>query len=366
MIIERSQSHSIGSDARTLPLALTMGDPAGIGPEITLLAYEQRSTRALPPFAVYADPTTLEARAKGIGLDINCEAITDLREVADSFKSGLPVIPISLAKRAEPGLPDPANAQAVIASIEAAAAAVMAGSASAIVTNPIAKSVLYAAGFSHPGHTEFLAHLADSAKQDTKTLPVMMLACDELRVVPVTIHIPLSDVPQALTQELIVETVRITAEALERYFGIDKPRIRLTGLNPHAGEDGSLGTEDQTTIKPAIAKLRALGIDAMGPAPADTMFHESARKTYDVAVAMYHDQALIPIKTLAFDRGVNITLGLPFIRTSPDHGTAFDIAGKGCASPESLIAAIHMADAMKTAETACLAKRSLEAAGPHR
>lgn len=365
MINAPSQTNHSGPVSPAPPV-LTMGDPAGIGPEITLLAYEQRSKRALPPFAIYADPAMLEARARDIGLTTKCITVADPREATDSFERGLPVIPISLAKPAAPGDPDPENAQAVITSIEAATAAVFAGSAAAVVTNPIAKSVLYASGFSYPGHTEFLAYLADCAKPGSKTHPVMMLACDELRVVPVTIHIPLSNVPQALTKELIVETVRITAEALERYFEIDSPRIRLAGLNPHAGESGSIGTEEQSTIKPAIHTLRALGINATGPAPADTMFHEAARKTYDVAVAMYHDQALIPIKTLAFDRGVNVTLGLPFIRTSPDHGTAFDIAGQSRASPESLIAAIHMATTMKSAENAFLAQRSLEAAGPHR
>lgn len=327
-----------------------MGDPAGIGPELTLIAFDQRHTRKLPPFAVYADPGMLVARAAAIGVDVEISQISDLREARDVFSGRLPVMPVPLAAPAVPGNPDPTNARAVIASIESATAAVLAGHASAVVTNPIAKSVLYAAGFAHPGHTEFLAHLADRANPGAATHPVMMLASDELRVVPVTIHIALADVPAALSRELIVKTARITDSALRRYFGVAAPRLRIAGLNPHAGESGSLGSEDQAIIVPAIAELREAGIDATGPAPADTMFHAAARETYDAAIAMYHDQALIPIKTLAFDRGVNVTLGLPFVRTSPDHGTAFDIAGQGSASPESLIAAIDMAAAMTAAD----------------
>lgn len=328
-----------------------MGDPAGIGPELTLIAFDQRHTRDLPPFAVYADPGMLATRAAAIGLEVEICLVGDPQAARSAFATRLPVIPVPLAAPAVPGKPDPANAGAVIASIEAATAAVLSGHAAAVITNPIAKSVLYAAGFAHPGHTEFLAHLADRAIPGPATHPVMMLASDELRVIPVTIHIPLADVPAALSRELIVKTARITDAALRRYFGIDAPRLRLAGLNPHAGESGSLGSEDEAIIVPAIAELREAGIDATGPAPADTMFHAAARETYDAAIAMYHDQALIPIKTLAFDRGVNVTLGLPFVRTSPDHGTAFDIAGQGRASPESLIAAINMAAAMTAADT---------------
>ena len=335
------------------PSVLTMGDPAGIGPELTLIAFARRHARGLQPFAVYADPDMLAVRAAALGLDVAIKSITDPTKARDAFAAALPVIPVALARPSVPGEPDPENARAVIASIEAAVAAVQAEHASAVVTNPIAKSVLYAAGFSHPGHTEFLAHLADHGSPGAApTHPVMMLASQELRVVPVTIHIPLADVPAALSRELIVKTVGITAEALQRYFGIASPRLRVTGLNPHAGESGSIGGEDEAIIAPAIAELRGLGIDATGPAPADTMFHAAARATYDAAIAMYHDQALIPIKTLAFDRGVNVTLGLPFVRTSPDHGTAFDIAGQGRASPESLIAAIELADSMTAAEAA--------------
>lgn len=347
---ELSSAAAPGRPAPVLPV-LTMGDPAGIGPEITLMAYAERQARNLPPFAIYADPDMLAARAAALGQNVKLAVISDPREAPAAFETHLPVIPVTLASPAIPGQPDPVNAHAVIASIEAAAEAVRAGFASGVVTNPIAKAVLYAAGFAHPGHTEFLAHLADRQNPGAATHPVMMLASDELRVVPVTIHIPLTQVATSLSRELIVRTVRITTEALQRHFGIANPRIRVAGLNPHAGEEGSIGTEDQAIIAPAIAELQELGIDAIGPSPADTMFHEAARQTYDAAVAMYHDQALIPIKTLAFDRGVNVTLGLPFIRTSPDHGTAFDIAGRGIASPESLIAAIDMAVRMARADT---------------
>lgn len=353
-----------GQSALAVPV-LTMGDPAGIGPEITLIAYAQRRAHSLLPFAIYADPDMLAARAAAIGHDIKLAIISHPREAHAAFQTHLPVIPVRLTSPAIAGKPDTANAPAVIASIEAATDAVRADSASALITNPIAKAVLYAAGFAYPGHTEFLAHLADRENPGAATHPVMMLASDELRVVPVTIHIPLALVPASLSQELIVKTVQITAAALQRYFGIDNPRIRVAGLNPHAGEDGSLGSEDQMIITPAIAELRGLGINATGPSPADTMFHEAARQTYDAAVAMYHDQALIPIKTLAFDRGVNVTLGLPFIRTSPDHGTAFDIAGQGIASPESLISAINMAVRMAQADAGPTGSASVASTEPH-
>jgi 4-hydroxythreonine-4-phosphate dehydrogenase len=223
-----------------------------------------------------------------------------------------------------------------------AVADVLAGRAAAVVTNPIAKSVLYRAGFAHPGHTEFLAELAAEATGQT-VQPVMLLWSSELSVVPVTIHIPLKDVVAALSADLIVTTARIVASDMAKRFGLARPRIAVAGLNPHAGEDGGLGTEDRDIIAPAVAQLQAEGIDAVGPLPADTMFHERARAAYDVALCMYHDQALIPVKTLAFDHAVNVTLGLPFVRTSPDHGTAFDIAGSGKANPASLIAALTLA-----------------------
>lgn len=324
-------------------IALTQGDPAGIGPELALLAWRQRREAALPPFACLADPDHLERLARRLGLDIPLKPC-GWSEAEAQFDDALPIIPLEHAVATEPGRPDPASATGTIEAIDRAVAAVRQGQAAALVTNPIAKSVLYAAGFAHPGHTEYLAHLA--ADGGTAPLPVMLLWCEDLAVVPVTIHVPLSKVPQLLTTELIVETGRIVAAELARRFGVANPRLALSGLNPHAGEGGALGEEDDAVIAPAIARLKALGIDARGPYPADTMFHARARAGYDAALAMYHDQALIPIKTIAFDDGVNVTLGLPFIRTSPDHGTAFDIAGQGVARPDSLCAALRLADRM--------------------
>jgi 4-hydroxythreonine-4-phosphate dehydrogenase len=326
-----------------LPLALTQGDPAGIGPELTLLAWQRREALALPAFACIADIEHLARLARRLGLDMPLRAC-DWDEAARFFPDALPVIPLGHVVAVEPGRPDTASAEGTIAAISRAVAAVRQGKAGALVTNPIAKAVLYKAGFSHPGHTEYLAHLA--AEGGVPPRPVMMLWCEDLAVVPVTIHVPLRAVPELLTTELIVETGRIVADALIRQFGIAAPRIAVSGLNPHAGESGTLGQEDDAIIRPAIESLRALGIDARGPHAADTMFHARARAGYDAALAMYHDQALIPIKTIAFDEGVNVTLGLPFIRTSPDHGTAFDIAGKGIARPESLCAALRLAARM--------------------
>ena len=254
----------------------------------------------------------------------------------------MPVVPLELAVTASPGKPDASSAPAAIASIRRAVADVMAGRAAAIVTNPVAKNVLYRSGFAEPGHTEFLARLAAEAT-GKPVQPVMMLWSSELAVVPVTIHLPLKDVVTALTSDLIVQTGRIVAHDLRERFGVARPRIAVAGLNPHAGEAGAMGEEDVSIVAPAVARLKAEGIDVLGPLPADTMFHEKARASYDVALCMYHDQALIPIKTLAFDHAVNVTLGLPFVRTSPDHGTAFDIAGTGKADPSSLIAALTLA-----------------------
>lgn len=329
-------------------LALTQGDPAGIGPEIALMAWLRRQELALPPFACLANVALLSGLADRLGLPVPVRTV-DWSEAEACFATALPVIELKNAPVAQAGRPDPANAAGVIEAIERAVAAVEAGQAAALVTNPIAKSVLYAAGFRHPGHTEFLAALAgrDAA---SRPQPVMMLWSEELAVVPVTIHVPLAAVPGLLTTELIVATGRIVAAELTRRFGIAKPRLALSGLNPHAGEGGALGGEDEAVVAPAVAQLRALGIAASGPYPADTMFHARARAGYDVALAMYHDQALIPIKTIAFDEGVNVTLGLPFIRTSPDHGTAFDIAGKGIARPDSLCAALRLAARMAAAE----------------
>jgi 4-hydroxythreonine-4-phosphate dehydrogenase len=263
-------------------------------------------------------------------------------QATETFARALPVVPLGTPVTAPPGKPDASSAPAAIASIRRAVADVLAGDAAAIVTNPVAKNVLYRSGFAEPGHTEFLAKLAQEAT-GIAARPVMMLWSPELAVVPVTIHLPFKDVVTQLTSDLVFETGRIVARDLTARFGISRPRIVVAGLNPHAGEQGSLGEEDRAIVAPAVHRLQEEGIDAVGPLPADTLFHERARAAYDVALCMYHDQALIPIKTLAFDHAVNVTLGLPFVRTSPDHGTAFDIAGKGIADPSSLVAALTLA-----------------------
>ena len=286
--------------------------------------------------------------AERLGLPVPLRSV-GWDEAETCFDTALPVIELEHRAQAQSGRPDPANAAGVIEAIERGVEAVETGKAAALVTNPIAKSVLYAAGFRHPGHTEFLAEVAGRGREATPR-PVMMIWSEELAVIPVTIHIPLAAVPEQLTTELIVETGRIAAADLKRRFGVASPRLALCGLNPHAGEGGALGKEDAAVVAPAIERLRALGIEASGPYPADTLFHARARAGYDVALGMYHDQALIPIKTIAFDDGVNVTLGLPFIRTSPDHGTAFDIAGKGIARPDSLCAALRLAACMVAAE----------------
>jgi len=330
--------------AGSLPLALTMGEPAGIGGEIALAAWQQRASAGLAPFFIIDDPARLAALARRLGLDVPLLRIDAPGETAARFAEALPVLPLAQPVVAEPGRLDPANAPAVLESIRRAVGLARAGEASAVVTNPIHKQVLMEAGFHHPGHTEFLAELTEAARA-----PVMMLACPELRVVPVTIHMPLRRVPEILTTDRIVETGYTTAEGLRRLFGIARPRLAVAGLNPHAGEGGQLGTEDDAVVRPAVERLRRDGIEAFGPLPADTMFHAAARRGYDAALCMYHDQALIPIKTIDFEGGVNVTLGLPIIRTSPDHGTALDIAGKGKASPASLLAALRMAAAMAAA-----------------
>ncbi len=309
-------------------LALTMGDPAGIGGELTVQAWQALRGNG-PAFTAIDDP----ARLRGIPV----RAVRSLAEAAAVFAEALPVLPIELAAAAVPGHPDSRNAAAVIASIERAVRLAKAHEATGVVTNPISKAVLYAAGFPHPGHTEFLAALTGCAH------PVMMLANHFLRVVPVTIHVGLRAALDSLTAEAIVVTSRITAAALRTQFGIAAPRLAMAGLNPHAGEGGAMGDEEARLILPAIAVLRAEGIDVTGPHPPDTLFTPTARGGYDAAICMYHDQALIPLKTLDMASGVNITLGLPIIRTSPDHGTAFDIAGQGRADPASLIAALRLA-----------------------
>ena len=327
----------------TKPLAVTLGEPAGIGPDIALAAWQQRGAQGLPPFYLIGDVDFLRARAQRLRLDITFAETTPDR-ATHLFDSALPVVATGDVVTAQPGVPDASSAPAAIASIRRAVADVKAGLAAAVITNPIAKSVLYRAGFTHPGHTEFLAELA--ARDGVMPMPVMLLWSPQLAVVPVTIHHALRDAIALLTGDLIVRTARIVASDLNKRFGIMNPRLAVSGLNPHAGEDGTLGHEDRDVVAPAVAALRAEGIDARGPLPADTMFHAAARATYDCALCMTHDQALIPVKTLAFDEAVNVTLGLPFIRTSPDHGTAFDIAGTGKANPSSLIAALKLAAQM--------------------
>jgi 4-hydroxythreonine-4-phosphate dehydrogenase len=323
------------------PLALTLGEPAGIGPDITFAAWRARATDDIEPFYLLADPDFIARRARQMAPDLDI-AVVEPEAAWCAFRSALPVVDIGVAVSAEPGRPDQSSAPAAVAAIRRAVADVGAGVASAIVTNPIAKNVLYRSGFVEPGHTEYLARLSAEAT-GVHARPVMMLWSPELAVVPVTIHLPLKQVITALTGDLVVETGRIVARDLSHRFGIARPRLAVAGLNPHAGEDGALGDEDITVVRPAVERLRAEGIDARGPLPADTLFHAAARASYDAALAMYHDQALIPIKTLAFDHAVNVTLGLPFVRTSPDHGTAFDIAGSGRADPGSLIAALKLA-----------------------
>jgi len=329
------------------PLALTLGDPAGIGPDITLFAWLAQRHEPIPPFVLIGDPAALDARAERLGLKVPIAIIGEAEAAETRFAEELPVLPINVTGTVVPGRPDASAAPAVQQSIEQAVRLVQSGDARAVVTNPISKAMLYRGGFAFPGHTEYLAALAASGGKAPH--PVMMLAADGLRVVPVTIHIPLKEVIQVLSKELILATIEITANDLRRYFGIARPRLAVSGLNPHAGEEGALGHEESDIIAPAIEAARARGFDVTGPHPADTMFHTAARATFDAAICMYHDQALIPLKTLAFDKGVNVTLGLPFIRTSPDHGTAFGIAGTGKASPRSLIEALRLADSMSRA-----------------
>jgi 4-hydroxythreonine-4-phosphate dehydrogenase len=323
-----------------LPLALTMGEPAGIGGEIALQAWLRRAD-GVPPFYLIDDPDRLRALAARFGWGVPLQVIDAPERAVGIFAKALPVMPVDGTVGAMPGRPDPADGTLVTGAIDKAVAAARDGRAAAVVTNPINKEALYRAGFRHPGHTEYLAELAGPG-----THAVMMLACPELRVVPVTIHLALRQAIETLSSAMIVAAGRVTHAALLRDFAVAAPVIAVAGLNPHAGEGGSLGHEDRDIVMPAIAELRALGIDARGPMAADTMFHAAARHGYDAALCMYHDQALIPIKTIDFDGGVNVTLGLPFIRTSPDHGTAFDIAGQGIARPDSLIAAVRLAAEM--------------------
>lgn len=325
------------------PLALTMGEPAGIGPDLIVQLYADRRALDLPVFAVHGSPDLLAARAKRLGLDIGIEAVTP-QQTAETFARALPVIAIEGDVADTPGAPDPNTAPVVVGAIAQAVEATLDGRFRGLVTAPIHKAALYGAGFEYPGHTEFLAALC--AGDGEAPLPVMMLAHEDLRTVPLTIHIPLAQVPGRITRALLLDTIRIVVRDLTERFGIAAPRIGVAGLNPHAGEDGTIGREEIDVIVPALATLRTEGIDVFGPLSADTLFYPPHWRHYDCVIAMYHDQALIPIKTIAFDAGVNVTLGLPIVRTSPDHGTAFSLAGTGKASPNSMLAAIRLADAI--------------------
>jgi 4-hydroxythreonine-4-phosphate dehydrogenase len=330
------------------PLALTVGEPAGIGPDITVEAWLARDSAGVPPFIFVGDGGVLLRRAEALGRDIRVATVAP-GEAAAIFPHAIPCINDAPPLLGVPGRIERDDTGKVIDAIRTAVRLVQAGEAAAVVTNPVHKKALDAAGFGFPGHTEFLGALSRELYGRAAT-PVMMLAGPDLRVVPVTVHVPLADVPRRLTANLIVETGRIVARELERRFGVDKPRLAVAGLNPHAGEEGMLGGEDEAIVRPAVEALRAAGIAATGPFAADSMFHAEARGTYDAALCMYHDQALIPIKTLAFDESVNVTLGLPFVRTSPDHGTALALAGSGKARATSLIAALEMAERLARAE----------------
>ncbi len=320
--------------APSAPLAVSIGDPAGVGPEVIAAAWEQRLSASLPPFLAIGDARAIRAVWAG-----PIAVLSDPGHAVSAFGDALPLIQVDDPGEIVPGQPNLPGARCALDSLELACGLARQGMASALVTGPVAKSQLAAIGFAYPGQTEFVAERCGVAASNA----VMMLAGPTLRTVPITVHVPLAEVPRLISTDLIVNRARITARSLARDFGLDAPRLAITGLNPHAGESGTIGREEIEIIRPAIEQLRDEGIDAFGPLPADTMFHAHARARYDAALCMYHDQALIPLKALHFDDGVNITLGLPIVRTSPDHGTAFDIAGKGLASPGAMIAAIRMA-----------------------
>jgi len=316
------------------PLAVSLGDPAGIGPEVVAKCWDNREQFALPPFVAIGDGHSFAAVWDG-----PIEVVDDPREAEAAFDRSLPLIQIASAATDRPGHPTIAGAHCSLDSLEIAVGLARSGSASGVVTGPVSKEQLYAIGFSHPGQTEFVAERCGISSSNV----VMMLAGPSLRTVPVTTHIPFAEVPRRLTTGLIESRARTTLRGLQRNFGIAEPRLAIAGLNPHSGEGGMLGREEIEIIEPAIATLRSEGWRVTGPHPADTLFHDSARSRYDAALCMYHDQALIPIKALHFEEAVNITLGLPIVRTAPDHGTAFDIAGRDNADPRPMAAAIRMA-----------------------
>ena len=327
------------------PLALSMGEPAGVGPEIIAAAWTALRAEG-PVFVVVGDAALLRARGQPV------QAVLAASDAAAVFGRAIPVLDIPLPAAVAPGRPDAANAGTVADWIEQAVNLAMSGEASGVVTAPIAKAPLYAAGFRFPGHTEFIAELTIDAPFAGTRGPVMMLTAKDLRACLVTIHSPLAEVPELVTVERVCRTARVANEALKRDFGVSAPRLALAALNPHAGEGGAIGLEEIQVLDPAVEILRGEGIRITDPLPADTLFHDDARATYDAVLCLYHDQALIPVKTLDFWGGVNTTLGLPVIRTSPDHGTGFDIAGKGVARADSLIAAIRLAGQMAAARAA--------------
>ncbi len=340
--------------ASALPLAISMGEPAGIGTELLFKAYQHFSE--FPPgkgphFFLIDDPVRVEKLARSLSVDVPIVSIATPETASEQFAHGLPVLPLhdealSTLTHIEPGRPGPVSAPAVLESIRSAVAHIKNGTAGGLVTLPIQKEVLQQAGFKYQGHTDFLGHLTEDMTMPAGLVrgPVMLLTAGPFRVAPLTVHAPLRAVPDAIAADKIVKTTLVIAQSLLRDYGINQPRIAIAGLNPHAGEGGLMGTEEQEIIAPAIAALRQQGVDAQGPFPADTMFHEEARAQYHAALTMYHDQGLIPIKTIAFYAAVNATLGLPVVRTSPDHGTALPLVGKGMARPDSLMNAIYAAD----------------------
>ncbi|MCA0432645.1 MAG: 4-hydroxythreonine-4-phosphate dehydrogenase PdxA [Proteobacteria bacterium] len=331
----------------TTPLIVTPGEPGGIGSEITAKAWQSLRGDSTNAFCLISDADHFRASAGAAGLAVPVALVNSASEAAGAFPEALPLLHRPLGAAARLGAFSAATAPFVMSAIEEAVDLCLSGAASGLVTNPIQKEALYAAGFPFQGHTDFLGHLARQRGHDAHD--VMMLAGEGLRAIPVTVHIALKDVPAALTGESIMAQARIAHDALQRHFGIAHPRLAVTGLNPHAGENGSMGREEIEIIVPAIARLRSEGLDIKGPLPADTAFFPEARASYDVILCMYHDQALIPVKTLDFHGGVNVTLGLPFIRTSPDHGTALALAGTGKAQGQSLVAAIRLARDMAAA-----------------
>lgn len=338
------------------PLAVTQGDPSGIGIEITLKAWMSLHHRdGASPFFLVADPDFVIAQSQQLGLDVPVHVVSPGGAGA-VFAEALPIVALRGETRGAPGRPDAADAPATIASMEHCVGLIAKGEASAVVTNPVSKEILHRAGFKHPGQTEFMGELAGRL-YGPGGAPVMLLWSPLLAVVPLTVHVALTEVPGLIQASLILETIRTVARDFTARFGIARPRIAVTGLNPHAGEGGDMGREEIEVIAPALARLAAEGLAVTGPHPADTLFHAAARKRYDVVVTMYHDQALIPVKTLAFDKAVNVTLGLPFVRTSPDHGTAYDIAGQGVADPSSLIAALDLAGALSAQDRAACRAR---------